>query len=131
MTRRAVIERAGERCEYCRLPQLVFPVPFHVEHIRATQHGGGDELDNLAWACPTCNLHKGPNLTGIDRQTDRIEPLFDPRRQRWPDHFTLAADGHLTGRTPTGRTTVITLAMNTHDQVSLRRLMLGHKLELG
>ncbi|MFM8214272.1 MAG: HNH endonuclease, partial [Pirellula sp.] len=48
--RRHVIERAGERCEYCNLHQSSFPlVSFHVEHVVAKQHGGSDQLENL---CP-------------------------------------------------------------------------------
>src|SRR5580692_12396034 len=39
---------------------------FHIEHIIARQHGGSTGLDNLAFACWTCNLKKGPNLSGID-----------------------------------------------------------------
>jgi 5-methylcytosine-specific restriction endonuclease McrA len=31
---------------------------FHVEHIIPRSAGGGDDLDNLAWACPGCNLSK-------------------------------------------------------------------------
>jgi len=56
------VTRAGNRCEYCRLPEELSDVPFHVEHIVARQHQGGDELSNLALACDRCNLYKGPNL---------------------------------------------------------------------
>ena len=42
----------------------------HIEHITPRQHGGDDNADNLAGSCcPACNLHKGPNLTGIDPHT--------------------------------------------------------------
>src|ERR1035437_6502928 len=56
----AVRRRAGNRCEYCRLPQGAFPRGFHIEHIVARQHGGPTRLDNLAFACWSCNLKKGP-----------------------------------------------------------------------
>ena len=29
-------------------------------------------MDNLALACIDCNLHKGPNLTGIDPETNQV-----------------------------------------------------------
>jgi hypothetical protein len=32
-------------------------------------------------------LHKGPNLTGIDPHTGQVAPLFHPRRDRWSEHF--------------------------------------------
>ena len=38
--RRMTRERAGERCEYCRLPQIVSVLSFHIEHIIPRQHGG-------------------------------------------------------------------------------------------
>jgi hypothetical protein len=47
---------------------------------KLTQHGGGDDADNLALACPDCNLRKGPNLTGIDPETGAVVRLFHPRR---------------------------------------------------
>lgn len=35
---RLVRLRAENRCEYCRLPEELGDVPFHVEHIVARQH---------------------------------------------------------------------------------------------
>ena len=67
-TRRFVRERAGERCEYCRLHQRNSELLHYIEHVIARQHGGSDDVDNLALACHRCNLHKGPNLTGVDPQ---------------------------------------------------------------
>ena len=76
-----VRRRAGNRCEYCRLPQSALPhAPFHVEHVVAKQHGGSDDTVNLALACDRCNLHKGPNLSGIDTETGVTVPLFHPRK---------------------------------------------------
>ena len=38
---RTVRERAGNVCEYCRMPQAYYPtVPFPIDHIIARQHGG-------------------------------------------------------------------------------------------
>ncbi len=91
----------------------------HVEHIIPKIHGGTDDLDNLALACIDCNLHKGPNLTGIDPQTRRVTELFHPRRHRWEDHF--ATKGlYMVGKTAIGRTTIRVLNMNSEDQLTLR-----------
>lgn len=75
-----VRRRAGHGCEYCRIPQVAFRRPFHVEHVVARQHGGTTELDNLAFACWHCNLKKGPNLAGIDPETGQTVLLFNPRK---------------------------------------------------
>jgi hypothetical protein len=119
-TKTQVRERAGNRCEYCQLHQSDSPLAvLHIEHILPKKHGGSDEMDNLALACIDCNLHKGPNLAGIDPQTDELTELFHPRRQQWDAHF--AWDGiTIVGRTAIGCTTVRVLEMNSDDQLELR-----------
>ena len=119
-TRDAVRERAGGGCEYCSLAQNVEPFfAFHIEHIIARQHGGGDDAENLALACYHCNARKGPNLTAIDPATAAVVPLFHPRRDEWRAHFAL--NGNLIeGVTPKGRATVALLKMNAPDRRRLR-----------
>ncbi len=121
-TKVRVRERAGDRCEYCQLPQEDSPLAvLHVEHIVPRIHGGDDDLDNLALACVDCNLHKGTNLTGLDPDTGRVTELFHPRRHRWEDHFEWKGI-HLAGRTSVGRTTIRVLQINSDDQLALRSL---------
>ena len=121
--RRAVRRRARFRCEYCHLPEAHAPVaPFQVEHIIARQHGGPTVLANLALACHHDNLHKGPNLTGIDPITRKLVRLFHPRRMKWDRHF--AWDGPvLRGLTAIGRATIVVLQMNHEDRIELRRTL--------
>jgi len=124
-TRDLVRLRAGERCEYCRLHQEHSELIHHVEHIVAKQHGGSDDPDNLALACHRCNLHKGPNLTGIDPLTQQVVSLFHPRRDRWSDHFVFK--GALVGGiTVIGRATVQVLAMNDARRLEVRKEILKH-----
>jgi len=118
--RRFVRERAGHRCEYCGILQAHVPfAAFHIDHIIPRQHGGTDDAANLAFACYHCNLHKGPNLTGIDPDTGAIGPLFHPRRDAWHEHFALQ-DVTIVGLTPTGRATMRVLQMNAVEWVQLR-----------
>ena len=72
--RQFVRARAGQRCEDCGLPQEFSELRFHIEHVIPRQHGGDDDADNLALACPDCDLRKGPNLTGIDPQSGEVVP---------------------------------------------------------
>lgn len=120
VTRRLVRERAGDRCEYCGLAQFAAPFfTFHIEHILAKQHGGGDDPGNLALACPDCNRFKGPNLAAIDPDTGRPVPLFNPRVHSWEEHFAL--DGAaIVGRTATGRATARLLKMNEEARIAMR-----------
>ena len=123
-TRQFVRERAEFRCEYCRLPQAYAPaVRFHVEHIRARQHRGADELDNLAFACPRCNSFKGPDLTTHDPQTDDQVSVFNPRVDSWHEHFAL--DGlQIVGITSIGRATVELLNMNEEERIQVREALM-------
>ncbi|MBI4607317.1 MAG: HNH endonuclease [Planctomycetes bacterium] len=120
LTRSRVRKRSGDRCEYCHLPQNDSPLAaLHVEHIIRRMHGGTDGLDNLAMACVDCNLHKGPNLTGIDPETNAVTDLFHPRRHKWDEHFEWSGI-YLVGKTAIGRTTVRVLNMSSEDQLTLR-----------
>lgn len=117
-----VRRRADHRCEYCRIHQDDDPFfRLHIEHIVARQHGGQDVEWNLALSCYHCNLHKGPNLSGIDTETEAVVPLFHPRKDNWQAHFT-SRGGFIIGRTPTGRATLRVLAMNEPRRVELRAL---------
>jgi len=123
--RQLVRRRAAQRCEYCRLEQQQVPYAFfHIDHIVPRKHGGGDGPDNLALACYHCNLHKGPNLTGIDPDRGEITPLFNPRTEEWERHFALRGT-LVIGLTPIGRATVRVLAMNAPDRMQLRAEIQG------
>jgi hypothetical protein len=124
-TEELVHERAEGRCEYCRMIEEFDDLPFQVEHIIAKQHGGSDDPDNLALACVPCNLHKGPNLSGIDPLTGKIVRLFDPRRQRWRRHFRWNG-ALLEGRTLSGRATVEVLRINLAIRVALRQSLIDN-----
>jgi hypothetical protein len=117
-----VRERAGRRCEYCRLHEDdAGRLAFQVEHIIARQHGGTDDPDGLCYACAQCNWAKGPNLAGM--LDGKLYPLFNPRKQSWRRHFrwdhTL-----LVARTKTGIVTVQVLQINDPARVILRENLL-------
>jgi len=115
-----VTRRAGDQCEYCHIRQSQDSLyGFHIEHIIARQHGGRAVESNLALACHHCNLHKGPNLAGVDPKTGRAVPLFNPREQNWSSHFAMRG-ASIVGLTPTGRATVDVLAMNSIPRVQIR-----------
>lgn len=38
---------ARGRCDYCRMPDVIDPLPFQVDHIIAVQHGGKTSLEKL------------------------------------------------------------------------------------
>jgi putative hemolysin len=125
--RESVRERAGGRCEYCRLPDAALsPEDFHVEHIVARKHRGDNSGENLAWACIFCNLYKGPNPAGFDPDTGQLTPLFHPRRDRWEEHFRVQG-ARIVGLTAIGRTTVWVLEMNSEIMTSLRASLMKER----
>ena len=122
--RNLVADRAGQRCEYCHLPQAGYEARFHLDHIIASQHMDADDPDNLALSCPRCNRKKGPNLAGVDPQTAQVMVLFHPRRDVWHDHFQWAGP-MLVARTATARATIAALDLNGDDRIRLRLALIA------
>lgn len=120
--RRLVAERAEFRCEYCLIPDTLAFAPHEIDHIIAVKHGGGSTLDNLAYACAVCNKRKGADLASYDRITDSVVPLYNPRRDRWTDHFLL--DGaQILPQSDRGRVTVELLRLNRSTRLQERALL--------
>jgi HNH endonuclease len=121
-----VRRRADGRCEYCHFPMP----PFHIEHIIARKHRGPTSNENLALSCVRCNFHKGPNLSGIDPETAKVETLFHPRRDVWRDHFAWQSS-RLVGKTAKGRATIAVLEINHALRIEARdRLLQEGRFEL-
>jgi hypothetical protein len=111
--------RAGNRCEYCRIPHPRYRLPFQIDHIIARQHGGPTSIENLALACLHCNRFKGPNIAGLDPESGELIRLFHPRSDLWVGHFRFKG-ARIIGATAIGRATVQVLAMNAPDLLLVR-----------
>jgi hypothetical protein len=122
--RRAVRARAGDCCEYCRIPQAVAFAAHQVDHVIAEKHGGETVTDNLALSCILCNQHKGSDLASLDPDTGALTPLFHPRHDRWADHFRFSG-GMIEALTPVGRATVRLLQYNHPDRVAEREVLIA------
>jgi hypothetical protein len=93
-----------------------------LEHIIPQAASGSDDEDNLWLACRMCNNYKSAQTEGLDPQTGQRVPLFDPRRQRWVEHFAWSSDGtRILGLTPCGRATVLCLQLNNPIAVMVRQ----------
>ncbi len=117
--------RARGYCEYCKSRAEYSPDTFSIEHVVPVARGGGHELSNLALSCQGCNNRKFISIESEDPvKGDRVA-LFNPRRDRWNEHFAWNEDCTLAiGLTPTGRATVERLDLNRPGVVNLRRLLL-------
>ena len=118
--RQRVVVRAESRCEYCRLSQANQEAAFHIDHIKPKSAGGQTILENLALACVSCSLRKAARRDAIDPETGAKVSFYNPRKNEWSNHFEVD-DGHIFGKSPKGRATVISLAMNRLLAVAIRR----------
>jgi hypothetical protein len=101
-------------------------ISFEIDHIVAQKHGGGNEIENLAYACPHCNQHKGTDIvTFVDNYNDVIR-LFNPRIDDWHEHFE-TTKREVYSETKIGKATIKLLKINDVDLIILRGLL----IELG
>jgi len=117
--RRLVIQRANNRCEYCGISQVGQVATFHIDHIIPSVAGGETKEENLALACVSCSLRKGSRKNLKDRETGEVVLIFNPRQQRWKEHFIW--DGvRVVGLTATGRATSQALDFNRPTMLAIR-----------
>lgn len=84
-----------------------------IDHIILVASGGSNHESNLWLACPLCNNHKSDKVNALDPETGQTAGLFNPRTQKWTDHFRWSDDGiRIIGLTPVGRATVIALHLS-------------------
>jgi hypothetical protein len=94
-----------------------------IDHIVPEALGGATREENLWLACPLCNRFKGAQIAALDPVTGDTVRLFNPRTQRWFEHFAWTDDGaRIVGLTPTGRATTIALHLNRATLVHARGL---------
>ena len=120
-----VRRRANYLCEYCHISESLQYVTFTMDHAIPISQGGDDTLENLALSCFSCNRRKSNKTTGFDPETIETVALFNPRRQKWSDHFAWSANSLLIiGLTQIGRATVVTLNLNRERSVTIRSIYL-------
>lgn len=88
--REYVRSRSGNLCEYCHANENRQCVEFTIDHIRPNQ---GDDPENLALACFHCNRRKSDKTEVFIESTGQNIPLFNPRTDKWRDHFEWSHDG--------------------------------------
>jgi HNH endonuclease len=124
--RNAVRDRAKGHCEYCLTSEVLSGIWCQTDHIIPRSRGGMTTADNLCLACAACNGHKHARTHALDPSSGTEVLLFDPRRQRWHEHFSWSTDGtEIIGQTPTGRAPIAALRLNDALIVAARSLWTG------
>jgi hypothetical protein len=92
-----------------------------MDHVVPMAEGGAEDLENLALACFHCNRRKSNKQTAIDPQSGLHVTLFNPRTQKWSEHFSWSTDGLLImAQTAAGRATVSLLELNRDRIIKIR-----------
>lgn len=121
--RKHVARRAAYRCEYYQVHEEDSFLPLEIDHIVSLKHGGGNEIDNLAFACPHCNQHKGTDLTTFLEPYEDIVTLFNPRIHLWTEHST-GKEGEIIPQTRIGEATVKLLRFNEPERLIHRQILM-------
>src|SRR5215831_13370043 len=114
--RKQVWSRARGCCEYCLIDERFSHLPYEIDHVIAEKHRGETRQENLCLACFDCNRHKGSDFASFDPETGDIVRLYNPRSDKWSDHFQL--DGPtIQPLTPQGRVTCFLLQLNDPERI--------------
>ena len=87
--------------------------------------GGTSDLDNLAYACFLCNRLKSNKASAFDLPSGKWIPLFNPRQDKWSEHFAWNEDAtQVIGLTAIGRCTIKELRLNREKLIEYRACLL-------
>lgn len=93
-----------------------------LDHIIPVSADGETVAENLCLSCVSCNSYKLNFQTGLDPELKRDARLFDPRNDRWTEHFRWSGDSsEIIGLTSIGRATINRLKMNQPRMLIARR----------
>jgi HNH endonuclease len=120
--RRLVVARAERLCEYCLIAEEDTFYGCEVDHIISKKHGGPTQEENLAYACVFCNQAKGTDVGSIHRESEQFIRFFNPRTDRWADHFRLTGN-RIEGVTPIGAITASIFGFNIGERILERKTL--------
>jgi hypothetical protein len=121
--RQRVAEAAHFRCGYCLTAQRIIGPLLEIDHIIPRGPRWYLRRREPMAGVPMCNSHKADRQEALDPESRAMVALFNPRAERWDEHFEWIEAGTLIhGKTPRGRATVVALQMNHPDIVAARRL---------
>ena len=124
--RRLVADRADHICEYCLIDEDHTFFGCEVDHVVSLKHSGPTEPENLAYACSFCNRYKGSDIASLSPKTGAMVRFFNPRTDRWAEHFRL--DGYrIEPITSIGEATARILKFNDSERILERKTLIEIK----
>jgi hypothetical protein len=123
-TKALVAKRANYCCEYCFTREDFANANLSVDHIIPQSKSGDDHPDNLCYCCTGCNNYKYTFTEAEDPISGLKVSLYNPRTQKWQDHFEWSIDYcEIIGITTIGRATIKRLNLNRTGLRNLRKAM--------
>jgi hypothetical protein len=120
--RERIVALAKNRCGYCLSSGRISGVMLQLDHLVPFADGGSTEESNLWLACADCNRYRSDRSVATDPETQRVVRLFNPRNDKWGEHFAWLNSGALIlGTTENGRATVAALRLNRRILVDARQ----------
>ena len=116
-----VRQHYGFCCGYCGISETDAGGDLTVDHFHPISAGGGDEIDNLVYACVRCNQYKGILLPeAIDPVQERrlLHPLRDTTIAHMREE---EVSGRLIALTPTGAFHITSLRLNRPALIANRQ----------
>jgi HNH endonuclease len=120
--RQRIADRAKLLCEYCLIAEADTFYGCEVDHIISLKHGGSSEPENLAYACALCNRAKGSDVGSVSTSRE-FTRFFDPRTDRWAEHFRLEG-ASIQALTTIGEVTARILGFNDSARLHEREEMI-------
>lgn len=108
-------------CGYCGVTEVDVGGELTIDHYRPKSASGGDDADNLVYACARCNQYKGdfwPDPDCIARQRRVLHPLLDDLAAHLVEDD---QTGRIKALSETGRFHVALLRLN-RPQLTAHRL---------
>ena len=114
--RRTVRTLYAFACGYCGVSETEVGAYLTIDHFMPEDAGGADEIENLVYACHTCNMHKSAAWN------PQVPPVLHPLRTDMAQHVRLLPDDTLQGITAEGTRHVATLHLNRPPMVERRKM---------
>jgi HNH endonuclease len=115
--REQVRQRAQCACEFCGITEIDTGGMLTIDHFQPRTKAGSDELENLIYACITCNQYKQDYWP----QTEAAPILWNPRQESASQHFVEQEDGQLTALSQISIFTIKRLRLNRSQLIVARQ----------
>jgi len=116
--RQTIADRANRLCEYCLIAEADTFYGCEVDHIISLKHGGSSDRENFAYACALCNRAKGSDVGSVS-SSGEFTRFFNPRTDRWAEHFRLE-QGTISPLTKIGEVTARIFGFNDSTRLHER-----------